>query len=196
MSILLQLAQSTDYYYETTTTEVDPAAAAAAFTVFLTFFAIVTVIGYVVSSFLLSRIFKKAGVEAWKAWVPVYNNWVTYELGDQKGFWAILLLVPIVNIVSLVFYFIALYKIGLNLGKEGWFVLIGIFLPLVWLIWLAFDSSTWKNTDVPAAPGQAPAYQPPVAPVESVAPVQPVESTEPTESTQQTPPTPPTTPTV
>lgn len=183
-----QLAQATDYtYYETTTTNVDSGAAAAAFTVFLVFYAVILVASYVVTAFLLSRIFKKAGVEGWKAWVPVYNSWIFYELGGQKGFWAVLAFIPIVNIVSVVFGIIAAYQIGLNLGKEGWFVLIAIFLPLVWLIWLAFDSSVWKGAAAPAVAGQAPAYQPPVAPA---APAQPAESNE------QTPPTPPTTPTV
>jgi len=98
-----------------------------------------------VHAFLLGKIFTKAGVPAWKAWVPVYNSWVTLELGGQQGFWAVLALVPVVNIVSVVFLYIAMYNIGLKLGKEGAFVLLAIFLPLVWYIWLAVDGSTWKG---------------------------------------------------
>lgn len=189
-------AQSTDYtYYQTTTTDVDPGVAAAAFSVFLVFYVVLLVASYVITSFLLSRIFKKAGVEGWKAWVPVYNWWITYELGGQKGFWAVLLFIPIVNIVSVVFYIIAMYQIGLNLGKEGWFVLIGIFLPLVWMIWLAFDSSVWKGA-APVAAGQVPAYQPPVAPAQPAEATAPTPSVQSTGSNEQTPPTPPTTPAV
>jgi len=99
---------------------------------------------YVIHAFLLSRIFKKAGVKEWKAWVPVYNNWVMLELGGQQGFWAVLAFIPIVNIASAVFMYIAMYHIGLRLGKEGAFVLLAIFLPIVWYIWLAVDSSKWK----------------------------------------------------
>ncbi len=186
-------AQSTDYtYYETTTTNVDPGVAAAAFSVFLVFFAVLFVASYVITAFLLSRIFKKAGVEGWKAWVPVYNTWVFYEIGEQKGFWAVLAFIPFVNIISVVFAIIAMYRIGLNLGKESWFVVLGIFLPLIWMIWLAFDSSVWKGA-APVTAGQAPAYQPPVAPAQPVETTTPAQSAEPTE---QTPPTPPTTPTV
>lgn len=186
MSILSLFAQSPEYtYYETTTTTVDSGTAAGVFLAFVVFYILFAIAGYVISSFLLSRIFKKAGVEAWKAWVPLYNYWIMLELGGQKGFWAILLLVPIVNIVSVVFLVIAMYQIGLNLGKEGWFVLLAIFLPLVWLIWLAFDDSKWKGGEpVAAAAGQAPAFQPPVEPVA------PVEETPPTQ------PTPPATPAV
>lgn len=123
----------------------------------------ITLVAYVVSAFLLSRIFKKAGVEPWKAWVPVYNTWVLLELGDQKGYWAVLALIPIVNFVSIVFMIIAEYNIGLKLGKESWFVLLAIFLPLVWLIWLAFDSSTWKNAVASDAPKSTPPTTPPKA---------------------------------
>lgn len=112
----------------------------------------VLIISYAVTAFLLGRIFKKAGVPQWIAWVPFYNSWKMLELGGQQGFWAVLAIVPVVNIVSAIFMYIAMYNIGLKLQKEGWFVLLAIFLPLVWLIWLAFDSSKWneKGGPVPA----------------------------------------------
>jgi hypothetical protein len=182
MSFLTTLAQSMEYdtstydsslfndsAYNTTTTQMssaDAAAAAAAFAVMMGFVLISAVIGYVVGALLLSRIFKKAGVEPWKAWVPIYNTWVMLELGDQKGYWAVLMLIPVVNLVALVFLIIAEYKIGLKLGKEGPFVLLAIFLPIVWLIWLAVDKSTWqgaKPVAQPATAGAAPAAVPPAA---------------------------------
>lgn len=158
MSILSLLAQAdyytSDYYssdYSSSYSNVDPAAAGAA----LAFVSIIwlgfAVAAYVVTALLLSRIFKKAGVEAWKAWVPVYNSWVLLELGDQKGFWAVLAFVPVVNIVSIVFMYIAMYNIGLKLGKGGEFVLWAIFVPIVWLIWLAVDDSKWNNKAVKKA---------------------------------------------
>jgi len=144
------------------------------------FILIGTIIGYILNAFLLSRIFKKAGVEPWKAWVPIYNSWVMLELGEQKGWWAVLLLVPFVNFVALVFLIIAEYNIGLKLGKEGVFVLLAIFLPIVWLAWLAFDKSTWKGATAP------------VLATTGAAPVQPTEATTIPPDTQ--PPVPPQTP--
>lgn len=146
MSVLSLLAQS--YYYN------DPyvydagasAVAAGAILTLILFALVLSVAFYIASAILLSRIFKKAGVDPWKAWVPVYNSWILLELGDQKGFWAVLALIPIVNIVAAVFMYIAMYNIGLKFGKEGAFVLLAIFLPLVWFIWLAVDSSTWKKS--------------------------------------------------
>jgi len=95
---------------------------------------------------LLSRIFKKAGIEGWKAWVPVYNSWTLLEMGDQPGFWAVMAFVPVLNIAAIVFMIIAMYNIGLKFGKEGAFVLLAIFVPIAWYIWLAVDSSKWKGS--------------------------------------------------
>ena len=130
---------------------------------------VAALLGYVIGSYLLSRIFRKAGIDQWKAWVPIYNNWKILEIGGQKGFWAILALVPIVNIVSIVMLYIAQYHIGLKLGKSGAFVAFAILLPAVWLIWLALDKSTWNDAASPAPS----LHIPEVAPV-AAAPVQQV----------------------
>lgn len=121
---------------------------------------------YAVCSWLLSRVFRKAGIERWKAWVPVYNVWVILEMGGQPGWLALLSLVPAVNVVGLVFVCIAIYHLDAGFGKPGagWLVLY-IFLPIVWLIILAFDDSRWDpsrmairplygaNVPWPGAPG-------------------------------------------
>lgn len=149
MNILTTLAQS--YYtqdtYDMTSNGTGDDAAAAAILVLLFMFAafIFTAIIYVVIALCLMKIFKKAGVKPWIAWVPVYNNWKLFEIGGQQGFWAILSLVPVVSIVSAIYMYIAMYHIGKKLGKEGYFVLLAIFLPIVWSIWLAVDSSKWND---------------------------------------------------
>lgn len=107
------------------------------------FMGFIFLLSYVICAFLLARIFKKAGVPQWAAWVPIYNVWKMLELGGQQGFWSIFLLIPFANLVATIFMCIASYHIGKKLGKEDWFVLLAIFLPVVWLIWLAFDDSEW-----------------------------------------------------
>lgn len=184
MSILSLFGQASDYEYtpydystSTTTTydEATPAVMAGLLIVYL--IAIVAI--YVITSLSLSRIFKKAGVEGWKAWVPFYNNWVMLELGGQQGFWAVLMIVPLVNIAAGIFTLIAMYHIGLKLGKSGAFVLLAIFLPLVWYIWLAVDKSTWEGGASPAVAApqpvapMAPQQQPPVMPNDDNRPTPP-----------------------
>lgn len=143
-----------DYYSDYTynaTSDSDAVAGIIFGGVFLIFILIITLFLYAIHAFLLSRIFKKAGVEQWIAWVPVYNSWKMLEIGGQPGWWAVLAFVPFVNIASIVFMFIAMYHIGLKLQKEGWFVLLAIFVPIVWEIWLAFDDSKWSETPGAAA---------------------------------------------
>lgn len=165
MNTLLQLGQSS-YDYTYTTNNVDSGTAAGISIGIFLFGLILLVVAYVVTALLLGRIFKKAGIESWIAWVPFYNSWKLLEIGGQQGFWAVLTVIPFVQYVSIVFIFIAMYNIGLKLGKEGAFVVLGIFLPIVWFIWLAVDNSTWNeslgapsravehtgNTTPPAAP--------------------------------------------
>lgn len=149
MTFLSNIAQYYTTYndsYYTTTSDPETAAAAAAFTgvmILITFLLLVAI--YAVTAIFLGMIFKKAGVPRWVAWVPVYNTWKLLEIGGQQGFWSVLAIIPIVNYVSAVFVFIAMYHIGKKLGKSGAFVVLGIFLPVVWMIWLAVDKSTWND---------------------------------------------------
>ena len=143
MNILQQLAQSTNGNMTDAAdiTTLDPAVAAGLFVFVFIAFAIT----YVAFAIVLAQIFKKAGVASWIAWVPVYNSWKILEIGGQSGFWAVLTIVPFVNYVSSVFIYIAMYNIGLKLEKSSSFIVLGIFLPVVWYIWLAVDSSKWNG---------------------------------------------------
>ena len=58
--------------------------------------------------------------------------------------------------------YIAMYNIGLKLGKEGIFVLLAIFLSPVWLTWLAVDKSVWN--DAAGAPRLDAPVNPPATP--------------------------------
>lgn len=128
------------YSYNTTPTSYD----AGNFLLLLLIFFFIFAIIYVVYALLLSQIFAKAGVARWIAWVPVYNHWKMLQLGNQQGFWAIIAYLPVVGIVGTIFTYIAMYYIGKKLGKPDAFVLWAIFLPIVWLVWLAVDDSKWE----------------------------------------------------
>ena len=141
MSIFSQLAQASSYQEPTLT---DGESAIIAGSVFFFVF-LIFIVSYAIHAFLLGRIFKKAGIEQWIAWVPFYNIWKTLQLGGQQGFWAVLMIIPFVSIVASIFLYIAMYNIGLKLQKDGWFVLLAIFFPIVWYAWLAFDGSKWNE---------------------------------------------------
>ncbi|MES2630499.1 MAG: DUF5684 domain-containing protein [Patescibacteria group bacterium] len=159
MNILTTIAQSYYEDYDTYSNTSNGTGADAATTgilvlMFMFIWFIFFIAIYIVFAICLMKIFKKAGVKPWIAWVPFYNSWKLYEIGGQQGFWAVLAIIPIVNLVSAVYLYIAMYHIGKKLGKEDIFVLWAIFLPVVWFIWLAVDTSTW-NDKASSAPSLA-----------------------------------------
>lgn len=128
--------------------------------------------GYVIGSWLTMLIFRKAGIESWKAWVPFYSQWVFLELGGQSGWMILLTLIPGASIVALIFIYIAAFHVGAAFSKSsaGWVVLY-VFLPVVWLAVVAFDSSRWNPALMSVRPQYganvpwpaAPPAEPPVA---------------------------------
>ena len=57
-------------------------------------------------AFGLAKLFKLAGAESWKAWVPFYNTWVMQDLAKRPKHWVFWQLIPVV----------------------GWFITPGIFI--------------------------------------------------------------------
>jgi signal peptidase I len=57
----------------------------------------------------LAKLFEKAGVPGWKAWVPFYNTWIMMELAHRPKHWVFWQLIPVV----------------------GWFISLGIFVEFV-----------------------------------------------------------------
>lgn len=131
-----------DYY-----TQMDPAFSAVG--------GIIGIIFYLIAAFFISKIFVKAGIEAWKGWVPIVNTWHLYKLGGFGGWWALLALIPIVNIAAVIVFWIAEYRIGKGLGKSGAWVILAILLHIVWLGINALDSSRWIGTPESKYPARA-----------------------------------------
>jgi len=139
----------------------------------------------------LWKIFEKTGRPGWASIVPVYNSWVLLEIVGYPGWWALLSLVPLVNLFPAVMMIIAYYKLAKLFGKSDGFAVCTIFFPIITLPILAFGSSTFQNVSaspevlapqVPQAPtvvGLA-APQAPQAPAAPEAP-----------QTQEQPPMPP-----
>jgi len=121
---------------------------AASLIIAVAFFAI-----YAVASFFFMKIFAKANVPSWKAWVPVANLWKFFELGGYHGAFSLLFVANIfpflgqaASIVGLVFLCMAAHQIGLKLGKENVWVLLFIFMAVIWLGIMAFGKSVWNDS--------------------------------------------------
>ncbi|MCC4909671.1 large exoprotein [Microbacterium sp. cx-59] len=141
------------------------AAAAALFLILIPIFLFIALIGYVISSFFLMKIFEKAGVQGkWRAWVPVYNSLVFAKLGDFSP-WVFLGTIVaggiLGNIPVLGFIFALLplaamvmisWRVGAKLNKEWYYLLLWI-LGIGVYIWygiLAFAKDRWNPAIAPA----------------------------------------------
>lgn len=117
----------------------------------LLFAIVLAVILYVLISIPLAEIFAKAGLPKWNAWVPFYSTYKWLELGGQNGWWTLGSLVPGGNYVTSVFLYIGMYRQGIAYGKDGSFLVLGIFLPVVWLFMLAYGKAPYEPQRITAA---------------------------------------------
>ena len=112
---------------------------------------VLAVVSYVLIAIPLSALFRKTGVEPWKAWVPVYSTYTWLRLGGQNGNWAWLSFVPYGSIVPSIFLYIGMHRTGKAFGKDTGFLVLGIFLPWVWLVILGFGRDQYRPELIAAA---------------------------------------------
>ena len=55
-------------------------------------------------------VFSKAGHAGWKAIIPIYNLYVMLQIGENRWWWLLLLVVPVVNLY-------AVYKIHAGVAR-------------------------------------------------------------------------------
>ncbi len=118
------------------------------------------------------KIFKKAGKPGWAALIPVYNTYVLFEITGYPAWIALLQLVPIANLIAVVYAIMATFKLARLFGKSDGFALCMIFFPYVTYPILGFGSATFSAPSMPSAPMDAPVGTPtPAITPEQQAPV-------------------------
>jgi len=78
----------------------------------------------------LWRVFTKAGQPGWAAIVPFYNLYLICKISGKPGWWLVLLLIPLVNIV---FSLLVMLGLAESFGKGAGF---GIGLWLLGMIFI------------------------------------------------------------
>jgi hypothetical protein len=126
---------------------------------------------YLISSFFLYKVFKKAGRPGWAGFVPVYNAWVLFEIAGKPGWWALLVIpsfIPVIGLLFSVAYFVlsllAALELAKRFGKDQVFAIFGLWLfSIVGYAILAFDDSKYRVSGIPAtSPGNNPNKTPEV----------------------------------
>jgi len=116
------------------------------------------IVFYVIYSLAFYGVFKKAGQEAWAAFVPIYNIYVLMKVVGRPGWWLLLYFIPFVNLVILIIVMIDLAK---SFGKGGGYAVGLIFLFWIFGMILGFGSAQYVG---PAAGGGGAMAAPPPPP--------------------------------
>lgn len=88
----------------------------------------------------LSLIFKKTGIAGWKAFIPIYNVILIFDIVGINSWIAVIMVVPCINLIFLVFWFIAMFKLAKCFGGGTALGILNIFVPIVSFSILALSS--------------------------------------------------------
>ncbi|MFB9954865.1 DUF5684 domain-containing protein [Cellulomonas denverensis] len=80
----------------------------------------------------LGAVFRRLGLPAWRAWVPVWNEVTLLERGGVPGWSVIYLFIPLVNLYGIVLHTTAAHRIGAELGRGTGTTVFGVIAPPVW----------------------------------------------------------------
>lgn len=128
---------------------------------------------YVWYAVMFAKVLKRFGQPAWSAWVPVYNEMQLFKIGGQQPWLALLLYVPLAQIVGIVFKVFALHRISQQSWRGIGTTVLGVLLPPVWATVLAFGPSPDPEQ------GRMPVRSTPAGEIPPVAPTGPLAGTAP-----------------
>lgn len=87
-------------------------------------------------------IFTKAGQEGWPALIPIYSTYILLKVIGRPGWWLLLFLIPIVNVVI---YIIMMNDLSKSFGHGVGFTLGLLFLSIIFVYILAFGTSIYRG---------------------------------------------------
>lgn len=147
------------YYYDSdysSSSSVSPAETTGILAVLLAYMGMIMMISlgvYILTSIAKMKIFEKAGLPGWKAWVPIYREWKFLELGGYSGALIFLAFVPFFGGIALsVAMCLAANEISKKLDKSDIFILFplgfitGGITTIIWYYIAGFSNSTWNDS--------------------------------------------------
>ena len=88
------------------------------------------------------KLFEKAGIEGWKALIPFYNIYLLYELTWGNGLYALLLFVPVVDVIVTI---ITAIKMAKAFGKGTGFGIALFLFSFIGLPILGFSDAEYMG---------------------------------------------------
>lgn len=140
-------------YYSSNVSPAETAGFLAFIAAYIGFILIISIGVYVLTSIAKMKIFEKAGLPGWKAWVPIYRKWKFLELGGYSGALIFLAFIPFFGgIALLVAMCLAANEISKKLDKSDIFILFplgfitGGITTIIWYYIAGFSKSTWNDS--------------------------------------------------
>jgi hypothetical protein len=104
------------------------------------------------------QVFVKAGKPGWASIIPIYNVYVLLKIAGRPGWWLLLYLIPIVNLVVNIIVSIDVAK---AFGKSAAFGVVGLWIFSVFgYVMLGYGDATYRG---PSAAGSTAAPARPAA---------------------------------
>lgn len=98
-------------------------------------------VSYVLSAIAYMKIFEKAGVTNWYAWVPFLNiYWIT-KIATGNGWLFLLILIPCVG--SLIYLILLAVKLSGAFGCRGGMIALLILIPIIGYFVLGFGDAQY-----------------------------------------------------
>lgn len=86
------------------------------------------------------KLFVKAGKPGWAAIIPIYNAYILLKIVGKPGWWLILYIIPVINIIFLVWTYNMLSK---SFGKDEMFTVGLVFLGFIFVPILGFGAARY-----------------------------------------------------
>ena len=153
---------------------------------------VAVIITYLLTSIIAGKIFQKAGKKFNRGFIPIYNEWLMFEIAGLPGALVLVYLLGFIPILGTIVVLVVSLILAINLAKKfnksTLFAVFGLFIfSLIGYLILAFDKSTYNfNNSVDnnqyGTPPDSNAGLPPIPPINP--------SSNPTSPTPQASPTP------
>lgn len=88
------------------------------------------------------RVFEKAGQPGWAAIIPIYNYYIMTKIGGKSGWWVLLMLIPVINIIFIIWLYNMISK---SFGKEEGFTVGLVVLGIIFWPILGFGSAKYRG---------------------------------------------------